>query len=407
MVNAQVNYNYIPGTLLLYNNDRETLDMEVMHLKGRVTYMKSFKGWSMFMHGGIQSDVEMMDVAYADTSAHDRYSFNRLYIQPNLSRAFSRFRFSLSAMTGLLRRTIADRHDEKWTMEPNINISYDITETIKASTGYGYHYIAPGSLGSLTHVPYYATYNNLRRGVGYFTNTDNHNVNAGLSYNGASNSMMANIGFSATFSEEDIYRSYVKDGMYAHEKTGMTQHTSNYTMRVGLGKRFLWWMANLKMNGSYGWRNYQVMRGETLLPLQNHSANASMSLSVSPVISFSAELNTAVSYTQRQNRNTMGDNDSQSYLNYRHALKLFFLPGKWQLSWNFDCTHSNDESMSFNLFSDVSVIYRTKTYDAGLYMYNIFGNSERRNRYIDVTGDFYTISYLRPREILLKVSFNI
>lgn len=406
MINANASYSYIPGTMLLYNNDRETLDMEVMHLTGTATYMKALSHWSLMMQGGIQNDVEMMDVAYADTAAHDRYSFHRIYIQPQLSRAFSRLRLNLFAKMGLLKRSIADRHDEKWTIEPNVNLVYDLTGTMKISTGYGYHYIASGSLGSLTHVPFYINYNNLRRGTGYFTSTDNHIANAGWSYQGTANSMMASINFSATFHEEDIYRSNIKDGMYSREKTGMTQHTSNYSLNANIGKRFLWWMANIKFNSSYSWRNYQVLSGDALIPLQNQSANVSLNMSVSPVMIFSAELSSAVNYTRRENRNMTDAHDSQSYLNYRHALKLFFFPGMWQIGWNTECTHSNDKSMSFNLFSDVSVLYRSKTYDIGIYLNNIFGNSERRNRYVDMTGEFYTVSYLRPREIMAKVSFN-
>lgn len=347
----------------------------------------------------------MMDVAYGDTAAHDRYACHRLFVNPQLSRAFSRIRLNISAQIGLLQRSIADRHEERWVTEPRINILYDITSSLMAGIGYNYSYIVNGNLSSLTHVPFYSSYNYLQRGNGYFTDMDNHGINATVSYRGTSNNLMASLNFMSSFNTSDIYRSAVIDGLYTHEKTGKMQHRSNYHLNASLSKRFLWWMANAKLSATYGWNNYKVLQNDVLLPLQNRNASTSLSLSVSPVMIFSADLSTAVNYTQKQNRvsSTVG---KESFLNFSHAVKLFLMPGKWQIAWNTECTHSNDKSMSFNLFSDVSVLYRTKTYDIGIYLNNIFGNSERRNRYVDMIGEFFTVSYLRPREMMAKVSFN-
>eukprot|EP00825_Cyclidium_porcatum_P014515 TRINITY_DN1780_c0_g1_i4.p3 TRINITY_DN1780_c0_g1~~TRINITY_DN1780_c0_g1_i4.p3 ORF type:complete len:125 (-),score=17.84 TRINITY_DN1780_c0_g1_i4:214-588(-) len=75
--------------------------------------------------------------------------------------------------------------------------------------------------------------------------------------------------------------------------------------------------------------------------------------------------------------------------------------------WDNECYHSNDNSVSFNFFSDMSVSYRTSTYEIGLSGRNIFGNKNYEHRYITDNQQIYTLNRLRPREILAKFSFDL
>lgn len=77
------------------------------------------------------------------------------------------------------------------------------------------------------------------------------------------------------------------------------------------------------------------------------------------------------------------------------------------LGWKMEYAYSNDERQSKNLFSDVSVLYRTKSLDVGIYLNNIFGTHEQRRRTITDLAEYYSVTYMRPRELMLKVSFNL
>ena len=69
--------------------------------------------------------------------------------------------------------------------------------------------------------------------------------------------------------------------------------------------------------------------------------------------------------------------------------------------------HSNDHSVSFTYFSDIQVSYRTKKWEVGIQMNNIFGTREYERHYISSYYTCYVISHLRPREILCKVSYDM
>ena len=90
-----------------------------------------------------------------------------------------------------------------------------------------------------------------------------------------------------------------------------------------------------------------------------------------------------------------------------HQLKIFLLPGKWQIEWMNELYHSNDESVSTNYFSNLSISYRTKTYEIGLQCSNLFGTRDYRRHYTTSYTDVIVLNQLRPREFLFKVFFNI
>ena len=58
------------------------------------------------------------------------------------------------------------------------------------------------------------------------------------------------------------------------------------------------------------------------------------------------------------------------------------------------------------LFSDISVSYRRKTYEIGVSLNNIFGNNTYSRYTISTTMHRYQVTRLRPRAVIAKVSFN-
>ena len=91
---------------------------------------------------------------------------------------------------------------------------------------------------------------------------------------------------------------------------------------------------------------------------------------------------------------------------FTHQLKIFLLPGNWQVEWKNEWYHSNDESVSFNYFADLNVSYRTKTYEIGMFARNIIGNKTYERKYTSTYQQMYSITQLRPREVMAKVMFN-
>lgn len=92
---------------------------------------------------------------------------------------------------------------------------------------------------------------------------------------------------------------------------------------------------------------------------------------------------------------------------YQYHALLFLLPGKWQIEWTNELYHSNDESVSTNYFSDLSISYRIKTYETGLICSNLFGTRNYRRHYTTDYSDVIVFNQLRPREFLVRLFINV
>lgn len=88
-------------------------------------------------------------------------------------------------------------------------------------------------------------------------------------------------------------------------------------------------------------------------------------------------------------------------------MKFFIMPGNWQIEWDNELYHSNDKTVNTNFFSDLSINYRTKTYEVSLSCNNLFGANRYERRYVTTNERIFSINNLRERSLTAKVSFNL
>lgn len=405
-ITFKADYTYLPGTLLLFDGSEETLDQKVLNLGATTTFVQQLgHGLSLSYNVGGDVRVEMMDVAYGTTNGHDRYGEYKAYVYPSLSYYRNNLRLTLSPKVNTLFRTIGDRHDNRIYIVPGMNINYELLKGLNLAAMYQYSYMAGGSLASLTHVPYYSSYNYLTHGMGEFTHSTSHQATTAVSYRHTPSNLFVRIGVNGALSKNYLYSSHLENGVYSRLLTDLTRYSRSLGVNGGIDKRFFFWMANASLNGSHSWNRFYVMMNNEVTPVTNRSAYIMAKLSVSPVTLMSVELGSTVMFSWQDRK--MVTTKQTSFRNYSHKMSVFLFPGKWQIGWKTEYAHSNDKRQSKNLFSDVSVLYRTKSLDAGIYLNNIFGTHEQRRRTITDLAEYYSVTYMRPRELMLKVSFNL
>ena len=148
-----------------------------------------------------------------------------------------------------------------------------------------------------------------------------------------------------------------------------------------------------------------MMNGRRL-PFRYDSYRCGISFSLRPSQTLSFE---EKSYYQYSCQISTSDRslDSRALRSFTHTLKTYYMPGHWQIEWTNEMYHSNDHSVSFTFFSDLLVSYRTKEFEVGIQMDNLFGNNKYERHHISTYYTNYTINRLRPREILFKASFDL
>ena len=92
----------------------------------------------------------------------------------------------------------------------------------------------------------------------------------------------------------------------------------------------------------------------------------------------------------------------------RYDTELNILPAKgWMVSWRNELYHSSERDFGVNWFSDLSVSYKAGRWEVSLIGNNIVGTSQYERIRVSSTVQSYTLTHLRPREVLLKVCWDL
>ena len=77
------------------------------------------------------------------------------------------------------------------------------------------------------------------------------------------------------------------------------------------------------------------------------------------------------------------------------------------VSWRNELYHSSEKNFGVNWFSDLSVSYKADRWEISLIGSNIVGTSQYERVRVSSTMQSYTLTHLRPREVLLKFSLDL
>ena len=204
-----------------------------------------------------------------------------------------------------------------------------------------------------------------------------------------------------------VYQSQLLDGQIFQAKaTDMRTHTERYFLNGDITKAFALGKLSITIGREMMWYNYQLLISDHLTPYQTKSDQVEFKLSWMPTPLFSLTENSSYNHSKLHNRKDASqDGDGIDF--FQHELKLFVMPGNWQMEWRHELYHSNDESMKTSYFSDFMLSYRTKRYEISVQINNLFGTKTFSHHYISSSYIHHTICRLRPREILCKVSFSL
>jgi hypothetical protein len=77
------------------------------------------------------------------------------------------------------------------------------------------------------------------------------------------------------------------------------------------------------------------------------------------------------------------------------------------LSWRNELYHSSEKDFGVNWFSDLSVSYKADRWEISLIGSNIVGTSQYERVRVSSMVQSYTLTHLRPMEVLLKVCWDL
>ena len=393
-VTSLFSYSYLPSTLLLTNDSTQRLTQQMLYWNAYAYYQHSIKQLKVTWQAGFETKTQWMTL-----SERECYSEYQPYVEPSLSYREGAWSASLNGRLGWLMRQYQNLHTHNLIAEPRLYIRYSLTSKLDISGSYSYRW-TPSDITTIIRQPYHTDYLYRQQGSGQFENTKGQSANFGLGYRNVMTGLFFNLnsGYS-NLRDAIIYRSRQVDNVYTRQATDFRQDRETYSLSGSLGKSIFWAKLNITLNGRYSWTSYDLLISDALSRQHMRSGNASLRFSMKPLRWLSIEEESAYHYSHQSM--------SHSLQSWNHLLKLFLLPGKWQIEWTNELYHSNDNSVSTNYFSDLSISYRTKTYEAGLSCFNLFGTRNYRRHYTTDYTDIIVLNQLRPREFLVRILFNI
>ena len=393
-ITSLFSYSYLPSTLLLSNDSTQMLNKSLFYWDVYGYYQHTIKDVKFTYKTGFQTKIQTLE-----SGLKDRYSEYRPYFNPSLSYRSGSWSASLSMPFSWLSRKYQEQSASKVLFTPHLYIKYDFSSKFNVSGNYSYRW-SPNDIADMSRLPIYTDYITQRQGSGQLEHTTGQNASLGLNYRNIATGFFGSLNGSYSHSGDAvIYCSRLVGNVYTREATDYRQNSDNYSIYANLGQSFFWMKLSISLSGRYSWNSYDLLIGNALSRQNMRSGNATLRFSMKPTRWLSIEEESAYRYSHRSR--------TAALQSMEHQLKIFLLPGKWQIEWTNELYHSNDNSVSTNYFSDLSISYRTKTYEIGLQCNNLFGTREYRRHYTTSYTDVLVLNHLRPREFLAKLLFNI
>ena len=407
-VNASGIINYLPGSLLLTDSSRQYVDQHATQLRVGASFRhKLFRRWYVSYNTGVDYDDERFTIQqHHQQSQSDCYQQLNCYLQPSLNIKCNDLEWTASLPLRLVSRHFGNESNTRMILTPMMNLRYQLFSQLAMMVNYNHNWL-PAFLEDMTIIPVYYNYRSYGTGYGKLYAENCHNGTLRLEYSDPVIGLFSNINGSYLYMNHlPLYNSEL-DGIFYHSSpSGDFKNSTTWSISGRLSKS----LGNMKfiaaLDGQLSSTHTTTMTNGRCLPFRYDRLSCGISFSMHPWQTLSFEEESHYQFS-RQVSTSDHSLDSRALRSFTHTLKTYYMPGKWQIEWTNEMYHSNDQSVSFNYFSDVQVSYRTKTIDASIRMSNIFGTSSYERRHVSSYATTCTINRLRPREILAKISIDL
>ena len=404
-LSSAVAYDFLPGRMLLCDSTTEKLDVSALRWNTMANFRHKLWKCNVAWNVGLDMTFNEMDVENPLAVRKGvRYNEERLHAYPSLSYENKKLRVNASPRMSWLRREYESAKSYDFLIEPLVFINYKPNSRVDYGAHYSLMYM-PDGMNQVCDIPVFTSYRTMTKGDNSLEMAHSHSVSAYMRYHHIMNGLFANANVSYHDTRHTrMYASTADGSFYRQYATGLHDNTSGWTVSGDGSKTFAWAKTIVKMGCSWSTDDYHLLVGDTKMPCRMEELIAHVGFSIKPAKIFSMEEKSYFSHSLQKNVTL----DTKSVLNhFQHVIKMFLLPGKWQIEIDNEFYHSNDHSVAFCHFADAAVSYRTKRYEVGVWANNIIGSHKYERHYDTTAQHVYSVTRLRPRELMARVMFNL
>ena len=402
-IHSCVQYAYLPGMLRLYNGTDETLNMKSLQWNTRYDYYQKV---SRLLQLGMTANYNMARkskfVAYNDTMSTVRYNEDKVMMSPYITIGDTQSSsLTLDIDASWLSRHLGNDIDCRWILEPCVNLLWKMTGLWSLHANYR-HTFSPSGFEE-NNLRIYTSYNNATSGTGKNNHSAGDNADIQLSFQEPGFGWGTSIGYTFNTSRYNtLYESTLNEGVYIRESMDEENTSVSNRLRINVSRSFCHPRTRIAIGNDYSWSHYDILLNQVKTRSMMRNCNAFVMLKMRPckIFNFDERSTFALSRQESAGRKT-------STRNFFHTLNLYLVPGNWQLAMKSECRHSPDGSEKFSFYSTMKLSYKTQHYELAINCDNLWGTNKREYRSITTLGTSYSVTELRPREVLASVIFNL
>ena len=404
---SYLSYNYLPGQVLTINNQTEHLNLRFFSTQNSLRFRKRLA--KHYLNNQIGADFDCQNIGVAmdnENEADNTYRLSQLYWTPSMSFNFADHKVEGSVKVCYAHQSYRESSSDHILLDPSLRWNWKATSLSDFSARLSYSN-SPLMGKAIYDTPIFTGYRTQRSGRGETDITHTLSVTASYKYTNPISGTFFNIAPIYKRSMGNIlYKTVLNSDIYTMEASEQESTTTTKGVSSRYSKSFGWAKTVLDLSASYMMTDYGLLAMDKVNKGRMHSSVLSFNYSLRPIRVLSLEGKSSAIISKQENR-SLKNMSSGSITDWNHSLDLHVFPKKgWMISVKNELFDSSERSIDVNYFCDLSLSYKSKSWEIAFDGNNIFGTSEFERRILGNTIETYSVTRLRPREFIVKVCFG-
>ena len=398
-LSSSTGQTFLPGQLLTLNGQTQLLDLNLFSTRNRASFSKRLG--RHFLNHTIGVDYRRQSINGVV------WQLAQPYWEPSTQLKFGQHRLEGGVKVSYVRQAYEGASSRQVWAEPFGEWEWKLSALSELSLNYRLS-ASPREGTALVTGPLFTSYRNQYAGSGQMGERRSHFLLGSYKYRHPVTGVFFNLRPMYVRSSGNVLSENVlEDDVYVQRATQRTYRSDSYSVHTRLAKNFFWGNTTIGLDGSFNATTYAFLSSGQVMESRMDSYAVSLDYSLRPAKWLSVEGKSGATVTCRKELSGASVPLS-SVVDWSHYANFHILPAAgWMLSWNNELYHSSEEGFGLNYFCDLSLSYRTNRWEITLSASNVIGTAEYRQRVVSSTLQSCTLTYLRPREFLVKFSIDL
>lgn len=406
--NANIDYYDLPGQLLTAENETENLTLH--YLKARTTLDYAIPIGKHQIGNTFGAEYNDQDIKVTTALSPEGvcpYHQETLFWTPSLNLLFGSQTVALKAKTLLVHQSYRQSRSHHLWIEPGITYHWDMSGMSAVSATLSQTH-TPLTAEDIFDTPIFTDYRTREVNRGETAAKKSTVLTGSYQYDNPLTGLFFYIQPSWSRSTGNIlYKTQLDKSIYTIMATDSSCASSTMELTTRVSKSFSWAKAYIAVGMTSQRTDYRMLVSNDLDKARIYYHTFYLDYSLRPWQFMSMEGKSSLLWTQQKNL-TDRQLSAGSTLNWKHELGIyFFFTPKIMMSWNNELLHTNKKALGTNYFCDMSLDYKGEHSEFSIAVNNIIGKSKSERISLTDTMRTYSVTRLRPREFIVKWSFDI